>query len=81
MFKSIPPGLKVIVVGAGVSGLKAARDLQALGADVTVLEGRDRIGGRMHTFDLKDELSESGSTPVDLGATFICGTSEVQRSS
>ena len=42
---------------------------------VTVLEARGRIGGRMHTYDLPD--GQNGTTSVDLGATFICGTSEV----
>ena len=36
-------GLKVIVIGGGVSGLKAAGDLQRLGAHVTVLEGEDHV--------------------------------------
>ena len=36
----------VIVIGAGLAGLACARDLAAGGADVTVLEARDRIGGR-----------------------------------
>ncbi|KAL4420498.1 hypothetical protein ABPG75_010154 [Micractinium tetrahymenae] len=67
----LPAGLKVIVIGGGVSGLKAASDLQRAGAEVTLLEARDRLGGRVHTH----ELSGGGMTrPVDLGATFICGT-------
>lgn len=43
----------VIVLGAGVSGLNAAWLLQQEGLKVTVLEGRQRVGGRVHTlFDL-----------------------------
>ncbi|MFJ9852312.1 flavin monoamine oxidase family protein [Streptomyces sp. NPDC101150] len=37
----------VIVLGAGLAGLAAARDLRAAGADVLVLEARDRVGGRV----------------------------------
>ena len=54
----------VVVVGAGFAGLTAARHLTALGYDVTVLEGRDRVGGRSYTTKL-------AGVPVDLGATFV----------
>lgn len=54
---------KVIVIGAGLSGLTAARALVADGRDVVVLEARDRIGGRVST--------EGG---IDLGAHWIHGT-------
>ncbi|MBL1108447.1 FAD-dependent oxidoreductase [Streptomyces sp. 5-8] len=37
----------VIVLGAGLAGLAAARDLAAAGTDVLVLEARDRVGGRV----------------------------------
>ncbi len=40
------PLQRVIVVGAGIAGLVAARALQLAGIDVVVVEGRDRIGGR-----------------------------------
>lgn len=40
---------RVVVIGAGAAGLAAARQLCMLGHDVTVLEARHRIGGRVHT--------------------------------
>jgi NADPH-dependent glutamate synthase beta subunit-like oxidoreductase len=40
---------KVVVVGAGMAGLSCARHLQRFGIKVVVLEGRERIGGRVQT--------------------------------
>ena len=56
----------VIVVGAGPAGLAAARQLTVDGFAVTVLEARDRIGGRAWT-------SDALGVPVDLGASWIHG--------
>ncbi len=64
---AVRPGTKVVVVGAGVSGLIAARELQAAGCIVTILEGRTRIGGRVVT-----DRARFG-VPVELGAQFIHG--------
>ena len=58
----------VVVIGAGMSGLAAARRLSEGGCKVTILEARDRIGGR--AFTVKDE----GGAPVELGAEFIHGS-------
>ena len=41
--------MRILVAGAGLAGLTAARELDAYGADVTVVEARDRVGGRVHT--------------------------------
>jgi uncharacterized protein with NAD-binding domain and iron-sulfur cluster len=46
------PGERIVVVGAGIAGLAAARALADRGRDVQVLEARDRIGGRLHTVPL-----------------------------
>ncbi len=57
-------GKHVIVVGAGLAGLGAAATLRAKGIDVTVVEARDRIGGRVHSV-------ERYGTTIDLGASWI----------
>ncbi len=56
----------VVVIGAGLAGLTAARNLVRAGKTVVVLEARDRSGGRVTSHKLvgTDELSESGGTFV-----------------
>jgi monoamine oxidase len=58
--------MRVIVVGAGVSGLTCASELQRAGVEVTVLEARDRIGGRVWTGEVAD-------ASIDLGGAWIHG--------
>jgi len=58
---------EVIVAGAGLAGLAAAYELVRLGHRVTVLEGRDRPGGRVLT--LRDGFD--GGLRVEAGATFV----------
>ncbi|HYO91360.1 MAG TPA: NAD(P)/FAD-dependent oxidoreductase [Pyrinomonadaceae bacterium] len=58
----------VLVIGAGVAGLVAARDLCAAGLSVSVLEARARVGGRVYT-----RLDDALSMPCELGAEFLQG--------
>ncbi|MEU9047619.1 MULTISPECIES: NAD(P)/FAD-dependent oxidoreductase [unclassified Kitasatospora] len=65
---AVPGRSDVIVVGAGISGLAAARYLADKGQTVLLLEARDRIGGRMWTSE------QWSGVPVDMGASWIHGT-------
>ncbi|HEU5238139.1 MAG TPA: NAD(P)/FAD-dependent oxidoreductase [Pyrinomonadaceae bacterium] len=58
----------ILIIGAGAAGLAAARDLSREGREVTVLEARERVGGRV--FTVKDSV-----VPVELGAEFVHGRS------
>lgn len=59
-------GRPIVVVGAGVAGLAAARALRDAGRAVVVVEARNRIGGRTFTATV-------GGAQVDLGAAWIHG--------
>lgn len=59
-----PLQVDAVVVGAGFAGLKAAHDLVNKGHSVVVLEGRDRVGGRVFT-------GEVAGVKVDLGGTWV----------
>lgn len=54
----------IVVVGAGFSGLVAARELQTVGFDVDVVEARDRVGGRAWTDERMGHTLEMGATWV-----------------
>lgn len=71
---------EVLIIGAGVSGLTAARDLHKLDYDVIVLEARNRLGGRVHSDNTTFLPGSNGggddsgiTTTIDLGAAWIHG--------
>jgi len=55
----------VVVMGAGISGLSAARLLRQHGVDVVLLEARDRVGGRTWT------ISDEACKKVDIGGAYV----------
>lgn len=61
---------RILVIGAGMAGLAAARQLRKAGKEVIVLEARDRIGGRLFT------STKWADAKLDLGATWIHGAGE-----
>jgi monoamine oxidase len=66
----MPPlsGTSVVIAGAGLAGLAAARDLCAMGADVTVVDARDRVGGRVWTIRdgfAQNQHAEAGGDMID----------------
>jgi monoamine oxidase len=62
----------IFVIGAGAAGLVAARELARAGKTVTILEARDRCGGRIHPL----APAEFGY-PAEGGAEFVHGTAPV----
>jgi len=61
---SLMPAVRVLVVGAGIAGLTAADAARCAGAEVVVIEARDRIGGRTWTVPL-------GPGSIDLGGAWV----------
>ncbi|KKA29640.1 hypothetical protein TD95_000693 [Thielaviopsis punctulata] len=58
------------IIGAGFSGLRCADVLLSHGFRVTIIEGRSRIGGRVHQATLRNGF------PVDMGANWVHGTTD-----
>ena len=61
-------GVSVLIAGAGLAGLCAARDLARWGADVIVVEARDRVGGRVFTARdgfVESQHAEAGGDMID----------------
>src|SRR5258708_34636460 len=65
----------IVVIGAGAAGLMAARELARAGKRVTILEARDRCGGRIHPLPSADfgYLAEGGAEFVHGGAPLTHG--------
>lgn len=62
-------GKSVIIIGGGIAGLTAANELLRKNCTVTLLEAKERFGGRIHTI-------REGTLPIELGAEFIHGKSK-----
>jgi monoamine oxidase len=58
--------IDVVIIGAGLAGLSAARDILKAGLSCTILEARDRVGGKTWSQELPDSKGV-----VDLGAAWI----------
>ena len=61
-------GVSVLIAGAGLAGLAAARDLAAMGADITVIDARARVGGRVWTIRegfAASQHAEAGGDMID----------------
>lgn len=63
----------VVIIGAGLAGLIAARDITAAGLSCIILEARDRVGGKTWSQELSD-----GKGIVELGAAWINDTNQTQ---
>ena len=64
-----------VVLGAGISGLGAGKELKAANMNFMILEGSDRVGGRINTIEMKNlkEDCNCRKVHVDAGAQWIHG--------
>ncbi|KAJ5097761.1 hypothetical protein N7456_008482 [Penicillium angulare] len=64
------PNVDVVIIGGGLSGLSAAKDIAAAGKSFAILEARDRVGGRVLNVNLLDGQAE------EAGAEFVGPTQD-----
>ena len=82
---SLPPesgkGVKVVILGAGIAGLTAGYELRKAGYDITILEARDRVGGRNWTIRRGTRVELNGATDqrcaFDDGLYFNAGPARI----
>ena len=82
---------EVLILGAGLAGLRAAQILSNAGKDVLVLDANDRVGGRVHTLRYTDGIIEAGGARIgardvrlnrlitELGLTLIPDTAHFEE--
>ena len=74
-------GTSVVILGAGIAGLVSAYELRRAGYNVTVLEARDRIGGRVWTIRGGDQIVQTGrpdqTAEFDEGLYFNAGAARI----
>jgi heterodisulfide reductase subunit A-like polyferredoxin len=63
---------KIIVIGAGISGLMAGQMLKDAGHDVVILEATNRVGGRIQTYRLIQNATVYTTTLLHLNFSTIC---------
>jgi len=68
---TVDESFDVVVVGAGISGIAAARELVTAGLRVAVLDMGQRIGGRMATRTMRDTGTECDGRRVDIAAAYF----------
>lgn len=76
-----PVFVDVVVVGAGLSGLRAAMELQEAGCSFVVLEERPRVGGKTLSVEMETGhgvKDATGLDKIDLGASWINNTTQTE---